>query len=151
MRRDVRHKGGPATPLERLVPLLQGSYYLTTGLWALLHMRSFERVTGRKAEHWLVRTVGVLAAAIGLTLLQGARRRRPVREIRSLSRLSALAFVLAETPVAARGRISRIYLADAALQTAFLLGSAVAGGLRESPAERPERPVAAEARQRQAS
>ncbi|MEX2534483.1 MAG: hypothetical protein WD273_02695 [Trueperaceae bacterium] len=30
------------------LPLIQGGYYLLTGLWPLVHMDSFERVTVRK-------------------------------------------------------------------------------------------------------
>jgi hypothetical protein len=43
----------------------QAAYYLMTGLWPLFHRRSFEAVTGPKTDYWLVRTVGVLVAAIG--------------------------------------------------------------------------------------
>ena len=47
---------------------LQAAYYVGTGLWSLVHRRSFERVTGPKREYWLVRTVGALAVAIGAAL-----------------------------------------------------------------------------------
>lgn len=38
----------------------QGIYYVASGLWPLLHMRSFEAVTGPKRDKWLVNTVGAL-------------------------------------------------------------------------------------------
>lgn len=136
-----------AERLERLVPLAQGAYYLATGLWPLLHMRSFEAVTGRKTDKWLVRTVGTLAAAIGATLLQGARRRHVPPEVRTLSLLSAAGFTAVEIPTVLGGRISPVYLADAAVESAFLLGNALAGGLRETPGERLDRLVAEEARE----
>ena len=63
--------------VARVVMRLQGAYYLVTGLWPVIDMRSFELITGPKTDDWLVRTVGVLAASIGLTLLVAARRRRP--------------------------------------------------------------------------
>ena len=41
---------------------LQGGYFAVTGVWPLLHMRSFRYVTGGKKvrERWLVKTVGAL-------------------------------------------------------------------------------------------
>ncbi|MBV8580277.1 MAG: hypothetical protein JOZ86_06540, partial [Candidatus Eremiobacteraeota bacterium] len=41
---------------------VMAAYYLATGLWPLLDMRSFELVTGRKTDRWLVKMVGALAA-----------------------------------------------------------------------------------------
>ncbi|MFH5804425.1 hypothetical protein ACG2DA_10255, partial [Alienimonas sp. DA493] len=52
----------------------QGLYYVATGVWPLVHIRSFEFVTGPKTDDWLVQTVGALVLAIGGTLLYGARR-----------------------------------------------------------------------------
>jgi len=40
-------------------------YFLLTGIWPLLSMRTFEAVTGPKVDRWLVKTVGVLVAVIG--------------------------------------------------------------------------------------
>jgi hypothetical protein len=59
-------------PARRLATI-QGAYYLLTGLWPLAHLRSFQAVTGPKLEPWLVKTVGVLAAAIGFTLVRSGR------------------------------------------------------------------------------
>ena len=58
----------------RRVPVLQGVYFLLTGVWPLISMRSFEAVTGPKVDRWLVKTVGVLIAVIGASLLADARR-----------------------------------------------------------------------------
>ena len=40
--------------------LTQGVFYLATGLWPIVHLPSFERVTGRKKEKWLVKAMGGL-------------------------------------------------------------------------------------------
>ena len=55
--------------LARAVAAGQGVYYLVTGIWPLVHMGSFQRVTGPKVDGWLVQTAGVLITAIGATLL----------------------------------------------------------------------------------
>jgi hypothetical protein len=98
---------------ERLssVAIAQGITYVATGLWPLVHLRSFEAVTGRKREKWLVKTVGVLVTVIGATLLVGARRRAGERTTR----------VLGVTSAAALAGVA-MYFADAALELAFAVG-----------------------------
>src|SRR3954453_8582479 len=44
---------------RRRVLLLQGGYYVLTGVAPFVSRRAFERVTGPKAEWWLVQTVAV--------------------------------------------------------------------------------------------
>jgi hypothetical protein len=94
---------------------VQGGYYLVTGLWPLVHLASFEAITGPKVDDWLVRMVGLLATVIGATLLAAARGTR-TREIYVLSIGSAFAFAAIDIWYALQGRISPVYLADAAVE-----------------------------------
>jgi hypothetical protein len=111
---------------RRKVALAQGAYYVVTGLWPIVSLPSFERVTGPKTDDWLVRTVGLLAAAIGGVLAwRGASRRS--RPDPALGISSALAFATTDVVHVARGRISRIYLADAAAELALAVAWLVAG------------------------
>lgn len=55
-----------------VLPAAQGAYYLLTGLWAVIDIDSFKRVTGPKDDVWLVKMVGLLAASAALTLLYHA-------------------------------------------------------------------------------
>jgi hypothetical protein len=105
----------------RLILLMQGVYYVITGIWPLVSMRTFEMVTGPKTDDWLVQTVGVLAATIGTTLVVGSRRRPANRETLVLSILSALSFGAVDVVFALSGVISRIYLVDAAIQGVIVL------------------------------
>jgi len=100
--------------------------YLATGLWPLLHMRSFEAVTGPKTDRWLVKTVGVLVSVIGAVLLIG--RRRPGGELAMLAAGSAAGLAGIDLIYALRGRISKIYLLDAATEL-LLVGGWFAAGL----------------------
>lgn len=102
------------------VAAAQGLYFTATGLWPLLHMESFEAVTGRKRDRWLVRTVGALVTAIGATLLVSAARRRPPAEIALLATGSSMALAAVEAIHVGRGRIAPIYLADALLEAAMV-------------------------------
>jgi hypothetical protein len=103
----------------RLAPTIQGSIYVACGLWPIIHLRSFEKVTGPKADGWLVKTVGGLLAVTGASLLLGSARPGPQRPLRILGQGTAAVLALIDVVYASRGRISRIYFADAALQVAI--------------------------------
>jgi len=95
------------------VALIQGGFYLATGIWPLLDIESFQDVTGPKTDLWLVRTVGVLVAVIGGVLLVAARRSRITDEIVLLAVGSALGLAAIGFVFTLAGTISPIYLADA--------------------------------------
>jgi hypothetical protein len=104
----------------------QGAYYICTGLWPLVHMASFEAVTGPKLDDWLVRMVGLLAAAIGATLgLAGVRTHGHLAEIVLLSTGAATAFFAIDVWYVLAGRISPIYLADALAELVLLAAVAL--------------------------
>jgi hypothetical protein len=93
----------------------QGAYYLFSGLWAVVDRRGFEAVTGRKKEYWLVRTVGLLAGTIGLSLLAGTRGGRSSSETTVLGVAAGASFTAVDLVYVARRRISPVYLGDAAV------------------------------------
>lgn len=104
--------------MRRRLATFHGGYYLVTGLWPLVSMRSFEFVTGRKTDRWLVRMVGLLAAVIGLTILRD--RDGPVD--RTLPVGSALAFSAVDVVYSAKGTIRPIYLGDAVVEAVLIAG-----------------------------
>ena len=104
------------------VPTLQGVYFLATGIWPLLSRRSFEAVTGRKADFWLAQTVGVSVSGVGATLLLAARRKRLTPEIQFLGFVSAVGLALVDLVFVSRRTISRVYLLDALAETALAAG-----------------------------
>ncbi len=110
---------------ERLA-LLQGGFDVVTGLWPILHLRSFEAVTGPKPEGWLVKTVGALITVIGGTLLFAGTRRRVGPEVRLLGAGTAAAFTAVDVIYTAKRRIPPLYLFDAATRTVLLAGWGVA-------------------------
>jgi hypothetical protein len=107
-----------SAPTRRRAARLQAGYYVVTGIWPLAHRSSFERVTGPKVDFWLVRTVGVLVTAIGTGLALGARR-SVSPELEATAIAAALGLAAIDVAEVARGRISRIYLADAVLELAL--------------------------------
>jgi hypothetical protein len=96
------------------VALVQGLYYLATGLWPIFHINSFLLVTGPKTDLWLVKTVGILVAVIGAVLLSASRSRRLTDEIILLAAGSALGLAIIDVVYARH--ISSVYLADAAAE-----------------------------------
>jgi hypothetical protein len=109
-----------ASVLRRDPTEIQGAYYLATGVWPLLDLRSFEAVTGPKREGWLVKTVGGLIAVIGTTLLTASRRNRITPEVRKLAIGSALWLLGVDLYYAGKSRISPIYLGDAVIEVALI-------------------------------
>ena len=107
--------------LDVPVALGQGLFYLLTGLWAIVHLPSFEAVTGPKTDDWLVKTVGVLVTVIGGVLLLAARRNRVTEETALLAAGSALGLAGIDLVYALSGMISTIYLLDAAAELGIVL------------------------------
>ena len=101
---------------------LQGAYFLATGIWPLVSRRTFERVTGPKADFWLAQTVGVLVTNIGAVLLLGARHRRVGAPLEILGASSAAGLGAIDVIFSLRGRIAKTYLLDAAVEALILAG-----------------------------
>lgn len=101
-------------------------YYIATGLWPLLHRRSFEAVTGRKTDFWLVQMVGLLAASNGTAIAIALRKRKIRESTMALAMLSAASFTAIDVVHVLRRRISPIYLGDAIVEVVLM--AAIAGG-----------------------
>lgn len=121
---------GRAGSAFALLCSVQGLYCLVTGVWPLVSIETFQAVTGQKTDHlvtgragdhWLVNTVGVLVIVNALVLLLAAWRNRPTPEVVLLAVGSALGLVAIDVIYVAREVLSPIYLADAALEGAFIL------------------------------
>jgi hypothetical protein len=106
----------------RRAALAQGIFYVASGLWPVVHLRSFEAVTGKKREGWLVQTTGALIAAVGCALLAGAFERRRSPAVKTLGIASAAALGAADVVFVGKGRIPRVYLGDAAAELALIAG-----------------------------
>jgi hypothetical protein len=105
----VDDRSRPAPPV-----LVQAAYLIATGIWPLVHYRSFEAVTGPKTDSWIVQTVGAAAIVLGIATAISDRERSLI-----LSIGSTLAFGATEVAPALRGRIRKVYLLDAGFQSAL--------------------------------
>jgi hypothetical protein len=101
----------------RSVASLQGAYYLCTGLWPVLSRRSFEAVSGRKQDYWLVQTVGLLTTSLAAGLLHGIRGgREHSPDMQTAALAAAFSFGAVDLVHGLRGRISFVYVLDALVQ-----------------------------------
>ena len=112
------------SPMDLAVRLarLQAVFYIATGIWPIVSIRSFEAVTGPKVDRWLVKTVGVLVAIIGSALAITGRRRQVPPEVVFVATASAGALATIDTVYVAKRRISPIYLLDAVAEIALVAG-----------------------------
>jgi hypothetical protein len=108
----------------------QAIYYLATGIWPLVSIRTFMAVTGPKTDVWLVKTVGAVVAAIGAALAVGAARRVFPPETLVLAVGSAAVLMLVDVIYVHRRIISRIYLADAVAQLILIAAWLIGWGLK---------------------
>ena len=119
----------PAAVPRTALLWVQSLYYLITGVWPLVSIRTFQAVTGpktdhlptgREADHWLVMTVGVLVTAIAFTLLVAAWRKSNAVEAPVLAIGSALALTSIDVIYVTRRVIGPVYLIDAAIELVLI-------------------------------
>jgi hypothetical protein len=98
----------------------QGSFNLVNGLWPLVHMRSLEAVSGPKTDKWLVRTVSGLLITIGVEQLRAASHPGGGAVAKRLGIGAAATLTAIDLFYVAKGRISKVYLLDAAIELAII-------------------------------
>jgi hypothetical protein len=116
----------------RRVAFAQGAHFVGTGVWPILHLSSFLAVTGPKTDLWLVQMFGALVCAPGVALLHAAWTGQPSAQGVLLAWTSAVVLLAGDVFFVTRGDISRIYLADAAIELAFIGGWVLAALERPS-------------------
>jgi hypothetical protein len=103
------------------IGMVQAGFYIFTGVWPFVSLRTFLAVTGPKTDIWLVKTVAALIVVLGAALMIGSMGPETQLVTVSLGLLSPLALAAVDIYYVLRGTISKIYLADAAVEVAFLL------------------------------
>ena len=99
----------------------QGCYYFISGGWSLVDIDSFQKLTGRKTDLWLVKTVGLLLMAIGAGLVLAAAKRQFEPALIVVAMGSAAALLAIEVVYRLKGVIPPIYWVDAAIEAGFLV------------------------------
>lgn len=107
--------------METALAYSQGAFYLLTGIWPILSIGTFQAVTGPKTDLWLVKTVGAVIAVIGSALLHSAWSGEVTDSIAMLAAGSAVALATVDINYSLKGVISKIYLADAAVEIPLVI------------------------------
>ena len=108
------------------VALIQGIYFLVTGIWPLISMRTFLAITGPKTDLWLVKTVGLILAVIGAVLIYAQRTATVNSPVVILAIGAAASLALVEIVYVIKKVISPIYLGDAFVEIILMIWWAVA-------------------------
>src|SRR4051812_30979278 len=106
---------------RQIIAIVQAVYFALTGLWPIVHIRSFMAVTGPKRDIWLVKTVGVLVSAIAIPLSTAVIHKSVTIDIMLLAILSALGLTAIDIFYVAKKVIAKIYLLDAAIEVILIL------------------------------
>lgn len=106
---------------ENSVALVQGIYFAGTGIWPLVHIRSFQMVTGPKTDLWLVKTVGVIIAALGAGLIRAGWNNEVNPAVAVVAVGSAAGLAGIDIVYAAKKIISPVYLLDAGAEIALII------------------------------
>ncbi|HEX2300356.1 MAG TPA: hypothetical protein VHH34_17885 [Pseudonocardiaceae bacterium] len=109
-------------PVRRAAQLARAHavFNIGGGLWPLVHMPSFEAVTGPKTDRWLVRTVAGLMVANGLVQWLAEPSVEGIASARRVGQGTAVTLAAIDIAYAIPGRISRIYLLDALLEVGWV-------------------------------
>ena len=101
--------------MDDLVAFVQGIYFVVTGIWPLISMDTFLKVTGPKTDLWLVKTVGIILAVVGAVLITAQVSTEINTSIILLAIGSALGLAIVEIVYVTKRVISPMYLGDAFL------------------------------------
>jgi hypothetical protein len=93
--------------------LAHAIYFIPSSIWALVHIPSFEKVTGPKVDRWLVKAVASLLTVVGAVVGGAGRRKRVTPEIVALAIGSSAALAAVDVVYVGKRRISPVYLLDA--------------------------------------
>jgi hypothetical protein len=103
-----------------VVARAHGAFYVASGLWPLLHRRSFEAVFGRKRDYWLATTVALLLIGNGTVQLSAPSTTAGIASARRIGVSTATTLASIDLVNVGRGRISRTYLIDGAAELLWL-------------------------------
>ncbi|HFK5529368.1 TPA: hypothetical protein ACGZ99_003449 [Elizabethkingia anophelis] len=105
----------------RIIPYIQGVYYILTGIWPLINIESFIRVTGPKTDIWLVQTVGLLLLPYGLLCFYMANNTKKYPVIAIALALCSLSLAGINVYYYMKHAINWVYSIDFIIEMIFLV------------------------------
>lgn len=108
--------------LASLVWKSHAGFFVIGAVWPLLSGKTFQMVTGKKKDMWLVKTVALLLGVIGVVIGRAGMKERITPEIVQLAVGSSASLTVIDVVNVARRRISPVYLLDAAANVTLIFG-----------------------------
>ncbi|WP_394673772.1 hypothetical protein [uncultured Chryseobacterium sp.] len=105
----------------RFIPFLQAVYYFVTGLWPLVHLKSFFEVTGPKTDVWLVQMVGALIFSYSILFFYMALTRQLLHIHAVVGSLSSFAIGCIEFYYYLQGTLRGVYYVGFIIETCFFM------------------------------
>lgn len=93
--------------------IIHGGFYFLTGIWPIMSIGTFQKITGPKNDLWLVKTVGALLCVIGASLMFAGYNEDIVPAIIILAAGSAFVLAAVDVIYVTKRIIAPIYLLDA--------------------------------------
>jgi hypothetical protein len=124
------------TPEDQLLARMgqaHALYFIPSSIWALVHIPSFEKVTGPKTDRWLVKTVALLLTVVGVVIGRAGMKARITPEIAGLAIGSSAALATIDVVYVSKKRISPVYLLDALGNLILIAGWIAALARRRQP------------------
>ena len=95
--------------LIRYILYGHGSWYALTGIWALLHLESFLRVTGSFHNPFKTQANGALFLALGIFFFWTAKKKKEMIPVSILAGALAIALFAIDFKFLMRGEIGAIF------------------------------------------
>jgi hypothetical protein len=105
--------------------MVQGIYFFLTGAWSIVHTASFQKVTGRKTDLWLVKAMGALIVTIGFGLFYSGMTYELSPGLLLIAVGSSLCLLVVDLVYVLKRVISPLYIADAVVEFVFTSGWAL--------------------------
>ena len=99
-----------------------GGYLTLTGIWALIDVDSFMRVTGPKTDIWMVKTLSLMFTSMGLTFLLAAYLGEGKLLFSVLGFFTCASVLGIDVYYSLNEVIWKVYLIDGFMQMLFLAG-----------------------------
>ena len=109
-----------------LIARAHGAFNIVSGLWPLVHVRSFEAVFGQKTDRFLEYTVAGLMTCVGWSQLRSNRLPGGAAHARTVGVGTAATLLAIDLIYAPPRRIPATYLIDAAAEVGWLVAWALA-------------------------
>ena len=107
--------------IHELLAIGQGVYFFLTGVWPIVSISTFLKVTGPKTDLWLVKTIGALIAVVGGVLFAAGYLGDVGAPVFLLAVGSSSALALVDVIYVSKGTIDRIYLLDAVIEAVLIV------------------------------